>query len=214
VRTAHGWWEVRRQNGDVISRYASEFQAADAGRAAAETSESDLLIHQLDGQERLETFDPDTRHMRPAPESAPRPQPGRPPRERRRLVLLVEDMVDARELYAEYLAYAGFSIVTAINGHEGIRLARLLRPDVILMDVRLPGMDGIEATADIKADPELAHIPIIALTADSSEEVSTRATNAGCIAVITKPVLPDELARRITALLASQQPRRSSGQSA
>jgi len=124
------------------------------------------------------------------------------------LFLLVEDMVDARELYAEYLAYAGFSVVTAINGHEAIGLARLLRPDLVLMDIRLPGMDGLEATADIKADPDLAHIPVVALTADPSSDIELRARRAGCIGVITKPALPDEVARKITSVLESLQPQR------
>jgi len=126
------------------------------------------------------------------------------PEERKRLILVVEDMVDARELYADYLTFAGFSVVTANNGHDAIGLARLRRPDLILMDVRMPGMDGLEATADIKADPELAHIPVVALTADSSNDVNTRARRAGCVAVITKPVLPDEVAREITSLLTVQ----------
>ena len=121
---------------------------------------------------------------------------------RRHLILLVEDLLDARELYAEYLNYAGFSVVTAINGHEAIRLARMLRPDLILMDIRMPGMDGLEATADLKADPALAHIPIVAMTADPSTEISERAMAAGCAAFISKPVLPDEVAREITRVLA------------
>lgn len=127
--------------------------------------------------------------------------------ERKRLILLVEDMVDARELYAEYLALFGFSVVTAINGHEAIGLARLLRPDLILMDVRLPGMDGLEATADIKSDPHLAHIPIVAITADSSNDIAERARRAGCATIIFKPVLPDEVARQISAILSDRPPR-------
>lgn len=208
ARTSHGWWEVRRDPGAVIARYASEFQAWDAGRVAAETSESDLVIHQIEGAARFEIYDPVSRSLRPAPDSALAHVPAPPAAERRRLIMLVEDQVDARELYAAYLAYAGFSIVTAINGHEAIRLARLLRPDLILMDIRLPGMDGIEATADIKAEANLAHIPIVALTADSSAEIVARARRAGCVSVITKPVLPDEVARRIVSVLSTVQPQR------
>jgi two-component system cell cycle response regulator DivK len=126
----------------------------------------------------------------------------RPAGTRRWLILLVEDLVDARELYAEYLTYAGFSVATAINGHEAVSLTKLLRPDLILMDVRLPGMDGLEATADLKADPDVAHIPIVAITADPSSEVEERAREAGCSAVIMKPALPDEVARQIIAILA------------
>jgi CheY-like chemotaxis protein len=121
--------------------------------------------------------------------------------ERKWLVLLVEDQLDARELYAEYLSYAGFSVATAINGHEAVSLARLLKPDVVLMDIRMPGMNGLEATADLKGDPDLAHIPVVAITADSSSEIAQRCLDAGCTAVLTKPVLPDEVARQITAIL-------------
>ena len=78
------------------------------------------------------------------------------------LILLVDDLLDARELYAQYLTYAGFSVVTAINGHEAVRLAELLHPDLILMDIRLPGMDGLEATSDLKANPAVADIPVVA----------------------------------------------------
>jgi CheY-like chemotaxis protein len=117
------------------------------------------------------------------------------------LILLVEDLLDARELYAEYLTYAGFSVATAINGHEAISLTRLLRPDLILMDIRMPGMDGLEATADLKADPELAHIPVVAMTADPSTEIEKRAREAGCSAIIMKPALPDDVARQISAIL-------------
>jgi CheY-like chemotaxis protein len=116
-------------------------------------------------------------------------------------VLLVEDQLDARELYAEYLSYAGFSVATAINGHEAMSLAQLLKPDLILMDIRMPGMDGLEATADLKRDPELAHIPVVAITADPSSEIGQRCLEAGCTAFLTKPVLPDEVARQITAIL-------------
>ena len=119
------------------------------------------------------------------------------------MVLLVEDLVDSRELYAQYLTYAGFSVVTAINGHEAIRLAQMLRPDIILMDIRLPGMDGLEATADLKRQPELAHIPVVAITADSSREMSERCRAAGCASFISKPILPDDVAKHLRSVLAS-----------
>jgi two-component system, cell cycle response regulator DivK len=123
--------------------------------------------------------------------------------DRKPLVLLVEDLVDSRELYAQYLTYAGFSVVTAINGHEALRLAQLLRPDVILMDIRLPGMDGLEATADLKHQPELSHIPVVAITADSSREMADRCRAAGCASFIAKPALPDQVAQHVRAALAN-----------
>jgi CheY-like chemotaxis protein len=122
---------------------------------------------------------------------------------RKPLVLLVEDLLDSRELYAQYLTYAGFSVVTAINGHEAIRLAQLLRPDIVLMDIRLPGMDGLEATADLKRQPELAHIPVVAITADSSREMAERCRAAGCAAFIAKPILPDAVAQQLRDVLST-----------
>lgn len=119
------------------------------------------------------------------------------------LVLLVEDRVDSRELYAQYLTYDGFSVVSAIDGHEAIRLAQMLRPDIILMDVRLPGMDGLEATSELKQQPELAHIPVVAITADPSKEMENRCRAAGCHSFMSKPVLPDEVARHLRAVLAN-----------
>jgi two-component system, cell cycle response regulator DivK len=117
------------------------------------------------------------------------------------LILVVEDFLDARELYAEYLTYAGFKVVTAINGHDAMRQAAFFRPDLILMDMRMPGMDGIEASTDLKASPALAGIPIIAITADPSPEVAARAVEAGCVTCLAKPILPDVLAASISRVL-------------
>ena len=80
------------------------------------------------------------------------------------LVLLVDDYQDAREMYAEYLQYSGFRVAEAKNGNEAVSQARSLKPDLILMDLSLPGMDGWEATRVLKADEETRHIPIVALT--------------------------------------------------
>jgi CheY-like chemotaxis protein len=121
------------------------------------------------------------------------------------LVLLVEDRVDSRELYAQYLTHVGFSVASAINGHEAIRLAQLLRPDIILMDIWLPGMDGLEATSDLKQQPELAHIPVVAITADPSKEMENRCHAAGCHSFMSKPVLPDEVAQHLRAVLANDE---------
>ncbi len=200
-----GWWEVSAGNGEIVGRFTSQFQAWEAGRIAAEDRRADLAMYQIDGPVRYEAYDPATRTMRPveALESEPLRSP-REPRTRRPLILLVEDSLDARELYAQYLTYAGFSVVTAINGHEGIRLARLLCPDLILMDLRMPGMDGLEATADLKRDPAVAHIPVIAMTADMSHEVNERARLAGCSAFLLKPALPNDIAGHVMRILAAQ----------
>lgn len=206
VRIPHGWWEVRRQNGEILARYTTESAAWTAGRAAAQASSADLFVHNLEGPPFHESYDGTANDsgLPQGDEPADARQTASDVDDRKALILLVEDMLDARELYADYLGYAGFSVVTAINGHEAIGLARLLRPDLILMDIRLPGMDGLEATADIKAEPELAHIPILAITADSSHDIAERAREAGCSALIFKPVLPDEVVQQINELLGLQ----------
>ena len=195
-RSRHGWWDVRGPHENVIARYVSEYRAWEAGRHAALDAHADLVIRDDGLPLRLETFDHASRTLR-----VTELEPPHKTQDKRHLILLVEDMLDARELYAEYLSYAGFSVVTAINGHEALRLARMLRPDLILMDIRMPGMDGLEATADLKADPACAHIPIVAITADPSSDLDARARAAGCVAFITKPALPNEVAEAITKIL-------------
>ena len=119
------------------------------------------------------------------------------------LILVVDDYQDAREMYAEYLQFSGFRVAEARNGNEAIEQAFALHPDLILMDLSLPGMDGWEATRQLKSDDRTRHIPIVALTADPSTDIGVRARRAGCVGVITKPVLPDEVARQI---LVEQEP--------
>lgn len=124
--------------------------------------------------------------------SEPRPAP---------LVLLVDDYPDAREMYTEYLTFAGFRVAEATSGPEAIAQAARLRPDVILMDLSLPGMDGWEATRRLKAAPETRDIPVLALTGHALAGHSADARRAGCDAFLTKPCLPDVLAAEIRRLL-------------
>src|ERR671922_829464 len=81
------------------------------------------------------------------------------------LVLVVEDYQDAREMYAAYLQFSGYRVAEAANGLEALEKTRELMPDVILMDLSLPKMDGWEATRRLKADRQTSHIPIVAVTA-------------------------------------------------
>lgn len=200
VRSPHGWWDVRNQHGDVLVRFLSEFQAIEAGRGEAARLGAELLIHPHADPPQ---YDPAARmalpERRPSGERLPRPSA--PDASGRQLILLVEDSVDLREFYAEYLTYAGYSVVTAINGHEALRMARHLRPDLVLMDLRMPGMDGFEATADLKRTPDLAHIPVVAFTADVTPDAAARARQAGCAAFIAKPAVPDDVARMIADVL-------------
>jgi CheY-like chemotaxis protein len=123
------------------------------------------------------------------------------------LVLLVEDYEDAREMYRDYLTFSGFSVVTAENGDEAIEKARSLRPDLILMDLSLPSLDGWEATRRLKADPATAPIRVIALSAHAMRAEVERAAAAGCEGFIAKPCLPEELLAEVTRHLnAAPQP--------
>lgn len=200
VRNPIGWWEVRGQAGRVAARYVAEFQAWEAGRALAEHCGADLMIHPEHGPVKHEEYDAQTRTVRPVDDPSAAQSTDVTP-SRRHLILLVEDALDTREMYAEYLNYAGFSVVTAVNGHEALRLARILRPDLILMDIRLPRVDGLEATADLRGDRNLSHIPIVAITGDTSDEVCERARAAGCTAFISKPALPQHVATYLTQML-------------
>jgi CheY-like chemotaxis protein len=121
---------------------------------------------------------------------------------RKPIVLLVDDYPDAREMYAEYLEFSGFEIVQAGNGLEAIERAIDSHPDVILMDLSLPVMDGWEATRRLKADDRTRHIPVLAVTGHALTGVSNDAKAAGCDGFITKPCLPEDLVAEIKKTLA------------
>jgi CheY-like chemotaxis protein len=117
------------------------------------------------------------------------------------LVLVVEDYADAQEMYSEFLTFSGFRAASASNGQEAIDKALALLPDVILMDLSLPGMDGWEATRRLKRDPRTSAIPIVALTGHALAGASATARKAGCDAFLTKPCLPADLVAHIRRLL-------------
>ncbi len=117
------------------------------------------------------------------------------------LVLIVEDYEDAREMYAEYLKYSGFRVAEARNGLEAIEIAQKLLPDVILMDLALPGMDGWEATRRLKSDERTRRIPVIAVTGHALSGHSDTARKAGCDAFVSKPCLPDALVAEVRKML-------------
>jgi CheY-like chemotaxis protein len=131
------------------------------------------------------------------------------------LILLVEDYADARDMYRAYLSFAGFRVETAGNGFDAIEKARALRPDLILMDLSLPALDGWEATARLKHDARTSHIPVIALSAHTLAADTDRARLAGCDGFIQKPCLPEqillEVSRYLTAQDAAAVPSRDAG---
>ena len=120
----------------------------------------------------------------------------------RQRVLLVDDYPDAREMYSEYLKYSGFDVVEASNGLEALQRAIDYSPDIILMDLSLPVMDGWEATRRLKADPRTSSIPVVALTGHALSGTNEGAVKAGCDAFVTKPCLPEDLVHEIRTVLA------------
>jgi len=119
------------------------------------------------------------------------------------LILVVDDYQDAREMYAEYLQFSGFRVAEARNGNEAVAQAFSLRPDLILMDLSLPGMDGWEATRLLKADDRTKHIPVVALTGHALAGASEGAKRAGCDSFVTKPCLPDNLVVEVRRMLSA-----------
>ena len=119
----------------------------------------------------------------------------------RQRVLLVDDYPDAREMYSEYLKFSGFDVVEAANGVEALQRALDHSPDIILMDLSLPVMDGWEATRRLKADRRTARIPVVALTGHALAGISEGARRAGCDAFVTKPCLPEDLVKEIRKVL-------------
>lgn len=120
-----------------------------------------------------------------------------------RLVLVVDDYQDARDLYAACLESAGYRVVTARSGAEAVAEATARLPDLIVMDLSLPGMDGWEATRRLKADSRTRHIPVLALTGHALAGAAERARAAGCDAFVVRPCLPDELLREAARLLST-----------
>lgn len=116
-------------------------------------------------------------------------------------VLLVDDYSDAREMYSEYLKFSGFDVVEAANGVEALQRALDSSPDIILMDLSLPVMDGWEATRRLKQDTRTARIPVVALTGHALSGMFEGAKNAGCDAFVTKPCLPEDLVQQIHHVL-------------
>jgi len=123
-------------------------------------------------------------------------------------ILLVEDNEMNRDMLSRRLVRNGFEVVMAADGGEGVAMAASEQPDLILMDMSLPVMDGWEATRRLKADPRTRHIPVVALTGHALAGHAEGAREAGCDAFVTKPCLPDALVAEIQRLL-DRQPTKS-----
>lgn len=117
------------------------------------------------------------------------------------LVLVVDDFQDNREMFAEFLSLSGYRVAEAATGREALDRAFELLPDIILMDLSLPELDGWEATRTLKGDARTKHIPIVALTGHALADHSREAKDAGCDAFLTKPCLPEVLVVEIRRML-------------
>jgi two-component system, cell cycle response regulator DivK len=116
-------------------------------------------------------------------------------------ILVVEDTEDNRQIIRDLLSSVGYELIEAVDGAEGVAMAQSQNPDLILMDIQLPQMDGYEATRRIRAIPELTRVPIIAVTsyALSGDEAKTR--EAGCDGYVAKPFSPRQLLAKIREFL-------------
>lgn len=118
-----------------------------------------------------------------------------------RTILVIEDHEDNRRIVRDLLSSTGYDLVEAKTAGEGVTAAEAHRPDLILMDIQLPDFDGYEATRRIKANPELAAIPIIAVTSYALSGDDAKAFKAGCDAYVTKPFSPRALLKKIAEFI-------------
>jgi len=116
-------------------------------------------------------------------------------------ILVVEDQEDNRKIVRDLVTASGYELVEAATGEEGLEAAARERPDLILMDIQLPGIDGYEVTRRIKADPDLRQIPIIAVTSFALSGDDKKAFAAGCDGYVTKPFSPRLLLAKIKEYL-------------
>jgi len=112
-------------------------------------------------------------------------------------ILVVEDQDDNRRILRDLLTSAGFELIEATTGEEGVRSAETGRPDLILMDIQMPVLDGYEATRRIKANADLRHIPVIVVTSYALSGDDAKARAAGADDYVTKPFSPRELLAKI-----------------
>ncbi len=114
----------------------------------------------------------------------------------------MEDDRDGRRLYADWLRAAGFRVEEAHNGLQALERAQELRPDIVVSDLNIPGIDGFELTRRIKQDPRLCDVPVLAVTGYAAFAAEPeRARRAGCDAVLSKPCSPEDLESVITSLI-------------
>ncbi len=121
-------------------------------------------------------------------------------------ILIVEDNQMNMELATDLLEASGYVVIQAEAAEEGIELARVESPDLILMDISLPGMDGLQATGVLKHDPKTKDIPVIAMTAHAMKGDEEKALTAGCTGYITKPIDTREFPKAVARFIESAVP--------
>jgi len=126
---------------------------------------------------------------------------------RRKTVLIVDDVEDNRRIYAMFLRFEGFHVTTAVDGYDALAQVRAGLPDLVVMDLAIPGIDGWEVTRTLKRDTRTRAIPVIAVTGHALAGAEARAREAGCDAFLTKPCLPETLSQEIRRIL-TRRPRR------
>ncbi len=119
-------------------------------------------------------------------------------------ILVIEDTADNRQILSDLLTAAGYAMLEAEDGERGVALAAEARPDLILMDVQLPNIDGYEATRRIRLNPETRHIPIIAVTSYALSGEEAKAADAGCDGYVAKPFSPRAILAMVRGLLAQE----------
>jgi two-component system cell cycle response regulator DivK len=127
---------------------------------------------------------------------SPAPRPAR--------VLLVEDHRDPREMYAMYLDFEGMTVSGAERGAEALQMVSSERPDLVVTDLHLPDMSGLDLTRQIKGNPETSHVAIVLLTGEAFGDIEGQARAAGCATVCLKPCAPDVLAELIGQVLSTE----------
>ncbi len=121
------------------------------------------------------------------------------------MILIVDDMEDNRAIYVQYFRFQGYRVAEGANGREALDQAVRLQPDLIVMDLSLPIMDGWEATRRLKSDRRTKRIPVVALTGHALAGQAKVAKDAGCDGYVTKPCLPEDLETELRRFLGAEQ---------
>jgi len=125
-------------------------------------------------------------------------------------ILVIDDEPSVRETASDLLESAGYVVLVAPGGHDGLAMVRAVRPDLILLDYYMPGMNGLEVVKKLKADPLTQRIPVIALTV-ASAEYANELSRAGCVGFIPKPFEPSDFLRVIAEVVGATVGRRREG---